>query len=149
MTAPIAATASRISSTPGVCGGDACVRATRIMVWLLLYLRRRGRTDADLLDAYPDLTPADLDAAWDYYRAHPVEIEQAVWSNTVAADHEPGVPVPAWAVVYARQIGLTDDQVRDAFDPPLDPALLDAAWEEYRLHPEQIDRRIAHNRLVA
>ncbi len=115
MTAASAATASRIASTPGVCGGETCIHGTRIMVWLLVYLRRRGRTDAALLDDSPGLTPAELDAAWDYYRRNPLEIEQAVWRNIVAADHEPGSPVPAWAVVCARLIGLTDDQVRDAF----------------------------------
>jgi uncharacterized protein (DUF433 family) len=26
----------RITKTPGICGGDACVRGTRIPVWLLL-----------------------------------------------------------------------------------------------------------------
>jgi uncharacterized protein (DUF433 family) len=144
-----ATVASRISSKPGVCGGEACIDGTRIMIWLLVYLRRRGRSDAALLDDYPGLTPADLDAAWDYYRRNPLEIEQAVWRNTVAADHEPGAPVLAWVVVVARLIGLTDDQIRDAFDPPLDPARLDAAWEEYRRHPEQIDRRIAQNRVAA
>ena len=144
-----ATAASRISSKPGVRGGEACIDGTRIMIWLLVYLRRRGRSDAALLDDYPGLTPADLDAAWDYYRRNPLEIEQAVWRNTVAADHEPGAPVLAWVVVVARLIGLTDDQIRDAFDPPLDPARLDAAWEEYRRHPEQIDRRIAQNRVAA
>ncbi|HVS34517.1 MAG TPA: DUF433 domain-containing protein [Gemmataceae bacterium] len=143
------ATASLISSTPGVCGGEACIRGTRIMVWLLVYMRRRGRTDADILDGYPGLTQADLDAAWDYYGQHATEIEQAIWRTNVAADCEPGALMPAWALVYARLIGLTDDQIRDSFDPPLDAAQLDAAWQEYRRHPEQIDRRIAQNRLVA
>jgi uncharacterized protein (DUF433 family) len=144
-----AAPGGGITSTPGVCGGQACVRGTRVMVWLLVYRQRRGQSDSALLADYPGLTPADLDAAWDYYRQHPAEIEQAIWHNTIAANHEPGTPVPAWAVVYARLIGLTDDEVRNAFDPPLAPADLDAAWQEYRRHPAQIDRRIAQNRLVA
>jgi len=95
------------------------------------------------------LTLPDLDAAWDNYRQHPAEIEQAIWQNTIADNHVSGTAVPAWAVVYARLLGLTDDQIRGAFDPPLAQAELDAAWEEYRRHPELIDRRIAQNRLVA
>src|SRR5260370_20982926 len=86
---------SGIPSTPGVCGGEACVRGTRVMVWLLVYRQRRGRSDAALLADYPGLTAADLDAAWDYYRQYPAEIEQAIWHNTVAANHEPGAAVPA------------------------------------------------------
>jgi uncharacterized protein (DUF433 family) len=141
--------ASSISSTANVCGGDACIRNTRIMVWLLVLQRRRGRSDTDLQYDYPGLALADLDAAWEYYRQHPAEIEQAIWQNTVAADHPPGTPVPAWAVVSARLLGLTDDQIRESFDPPLTLSELDEAWDEYRRHPEQIDRGIAQNRLVA
>ena len=95
MTAASAATASRISSTPGVCGGEACIRGTRIMVWLLVYFRRHGWTDAALLDAYPGLTSADLDAAWDYCARNATEIERAVWRNAVAAGHEPDATAPA------------------------------------------------------
>ena len=32
-----------IEKTPGVCGGDPCIRQTRIPVWLLEQLRRLGR----------------------------------------------------------------------------------------------------------
>ncbi len=149
MTTKEAVVAEQVTKTPGVVGGEACIRGTRIMVWLLVYFRRRGQTDSALLNAYPGLTTPDLDAAWDYYRRQPVEIEQAIWQNTVAANHQPGTPVPAWALVQARLLGLTDDQVCQAFDPPLTAGEVDAAWEEYRQHPEQIDRRIAQNRLVA
>ena len=37
--------AAAIQKTPGVCGGDARVRTTRIPVWLLVLSRRMGRTD--------------------------------------------------------------------------------------------------------
>jgi len=60
------------------------------------------------------LTLADLDNAWDYYRQYPAEIEQAIRQNTIAKNHVPGT---AAAVVYARLLGLTDDQIRGAFDP--------------------------------
>ena len=119
------------------------------MVWLLVVLRRRGRSDADLLSDYPSLSAEDLDAAWAYYRHHPAEIEQAIWVNTVAANHPAGADVAPGALVYARLIGLTDDQIREAFDPPLPKQALDAAWEQYRRHPEEIDRHIARYRLAA
>jgi uncharacterized protein (DUF433 family) len=70
-----------IRKTPGVCGGDACIRDTRIMVWLLVALKRQGQTDAALLESYPGLTGADLAAAWQYARQHPEEIEEAIAAN--------------------------------------------------------------------
>jgi uncharacterized protein (DUF433 family) len=142
-------TVAPISRTPGVCGGDACVRGTRIMVWLLVLARRRGQCDADLLADYPTLTPADLDAAWDYFRRNPAEIEQAIWVNTTAADHPPGAPVPPGDLVRARLLGLSDEEVRAAYEPPLEQAVLDAAWDLYRHDPEPIDRYVAQARLVA
>lgn len=68
----------RIRKTPGVCGGDACIRATRIPVWLLVGLRKLGSTEADLLAAYPGLSADDLSAAWRYYETHRQEIDDAI-----------------------------------------------------------------------
>ncbi len=73
--------ADRIAKTPNVCGGDACIRGTRIPVWLLAEWRRLGQTDAAILQGYPSLVPADLEAAWEYAAAHSEEIEEAVREN--------------------------------------------------------------------
>ena len=70
--------ADAIRSTPGVCGGAACVRHTRIPVWTLIGFQRLGRTEAELLGDYPSLSTADLDAVWAYYRDHTTEIDAAV-----------------------------------------------------------------------
>lgn len=70
-----------IRKTPGVCGGDACIRSTRIMVWLLVSYRRQGMTDSEFVENYPGLTTEDLRAAWEYQRQHPQEIEQAIKAN--------------------------------------------------------------------
>ena len=67
-----------ISKTPGVCGGDARIRNTHIPVWLVEAFRRSGATDEGLLNAYPDLTAADLELAREYSLQHPEEIDQAV-----------------------------------------------------------------------
>ena len=67
-----------IRKTPGVCGGSACVRDTRIAVWMLWRLRGLGRSDAQLLEDYPSLTPHDLAAAWDYAGRHAGEIRDAI-----------------------------------------------------------------------
>ena len=73
-----------IRSTDGVCGGDACIRNTRIMVWLLESLRRLGVSEADLLTYYPSLTAEDLVNAWQYVEAHPAEIDDAIRENADA-----------------------------------------------------------------
>jgi uncharacterized protein (DUF433 family) len=75
------ASTDRITKTPGVCGGDACVRGHRIPVWVLDGYRRLGMSDAELLDAYPTLEAADLKAAWEYAAAHVVEIDRAIREN--------------------------------------------------------------------
>lgn len=74
-------TTDRITKTPGVCGGDACIRGHRIPVWLLVGYHRLGKSDADLLGDYPTLTAADLQAAWEYAAANPEEIDDDIRTN--------------------------------------------------------------------
>src|ERR1700733_13542580 len=88
-----------IQKTPNVCGGAARIRQNRITVWMLVLDRKLGMTDAEILNSFPTLTDADLDAAWGYYRANPVEIEQAIWLNDTAANVPDGVQPPAWVIV--------------------------------------------------
>jgi uncharacterized protein (DUF433 family) len=75
------ATASWISKKPDRCGGDACVRDSRIPVWVLIGYRRLGATDAEILKAYPSLGPTDLEAAWAYADANMEEIDRALREN--------------------------------------------------------------------
>ena len=67
-----------IQTTPGVCGGHACVRNTRIPVWTLVSLRHQGATEQELLSNYPGLTLGDLTAVWGYYYNHKSEIDQII-----------------------------------------------------------------------
>ncbi|MGB3769233.1 MAG: DUF433 domain-containing protein [Phormidesmis sp.] len=67
-----------IQKTPGVCGGEARIRNTRIPVWVLVSLRQQGADNAELLRNYPGLTQADLESAWAYHAQHSDEIEQAI-----------------------------------------------------------------------
>jgi uncharacterized protein (DUF433 family) len=77
--------ASWVQKTPGVCGGDACIRDTRIAVWMLVQARRLGLSDAAQRSRFdPPLTQADLEAAWDYYEHHREEIDQAIRENEEA-----------------------------------------------------------------
>jgi len=73
-----AGTKSWIRKTPGVCGGEPCVRNTRHTVAGLVEWKKQGLTDARILEHHPDLTQADLEAAWAYYATHREEIEQAI-----------------------------------------------------------------------
>jgi uncharacterized protein (DUF433 family) len=75
------ATTDRVTKTPGVCGGDACIRRHRIPVWVLVGYRRLGKSDLELLRDYPSLTPSDLEAAWEYAAANAPEIDRAVREN--------------------------------------------------------------------
>lgn len=74
-------TASWISKMPGRCGGDACVRDHRITVWGLVRSRQLGMSDSEIMESVQGLTPADLEAAFEYAEAHPEEIEQAIREN--------------------------------------------------------------------
>jgi uncharacterized protein (DUF433 family) len=74
----------RIIKTPGVCGGNACIRGTRITVWGLAAWRTRGLADAAIMERVQGLTQADLEAAWQYAAAHPQEIDDAIRRNEEA-----------------------------------------------------------------
>jgi uncharacterized protein (DUF433 family) len=70
-----------VRKTPDVCGGDACIRETRIMVWLLVDIMNAGISDPEILEGYPTLTARDLDSAREYYRLHAEEIDNLIASQ--------------------------------------------------------------------
>ena len=72
---------SWISKKPDRCGGDACVRDTRITVWGLAAYRRLGLADAEIAQSVQGLTAADLEAAWSYAASNEVEIDAAIRAN--------------------------------------------------------------------
>ena len=67
-----------IRKTPGIQGGDACVRDTRHAVSGLVQWRRLGLEDQQILERHPDLSQGDLEAAWSYYSQNPEEIDRAI-----------------------------------------------------------------------
>ena len=73
-----------IESHPDVCGGEACVVRTRIPVWILEQARRLGKSDSELLAAYPTLGPEDLSNAWAYVGKHREEIDKQIMKNEAA-----------------------------------------------------------------
>lgn len=72
---------SWIQKTPGICGGRACVRNSRITVWGLVNYRRLGASDETVLESIAGLTPDDLRTAWDYYRENKAEIDADIREN--------------------------------------------------------------------
>ena len=56
----------RIEINPDVMMGKPVIRGTRIPVEVILRKLAEGATEADLMDAYPRLTHADMKAALAY-----------------------------------------------------------------------------------
>ena len=81
MTAPVKTMGSWVQKTPGVCGGRACIRDTRITVWGLVIDRQHGLTDEEILANIEGLTLQDLQAGWDYYAKRPAEINDDIREN--------------------------------------------------------------------
>lgn len=138
---------SLIQKSPGVVGGSACIRSTRISVSGLITSRKLGYSDEDLLEAHPGLTLEDLAAAWEYYGQHPIEIEREIWFNDTSANVPDGEPVPNWVLVAGKRLGLSDEELCELFVPPITAADVAAAWQAYRADPIRIDREIAENTL--
>ena len=70
-----------IEKTPGICGGDARIKNTRIPVWGLVRTKELVKNDEKLLEAYPNLTMTDLENAWTYYQNNYREIDDSIAEN--------------------------------------------------------------------
>lgn len=71
-------TTRSVQKTPGICGGHARIRSTRIPIWTLISLQNQGAEDAELLRNFPALTPFDLTVARAYYASHAEEIDHVI-----------------------------------------------------------------------
>ena len=56
----------RIIFTPGMMGGQACIRGMRIPVALVVNLVANGMERAEIIEEYPDLEPEDITQALQY-----------------------------------------------------------------------------------
>ncbi len=56
----------RITFTPGVMGGQACIRGMRIPVSLIVNLVANGMTTEEIIKEYPDIEPEDIKDALQY-----------------------------------------------------------------------------------
>jgi uncharacterized protein (DUF433 family) len=70
-----------IRKTPGLAGGSACIRNTRIAVWTLISLMNQGADDQELLRNFPGLNLRDLEVSRSYYANLKEEIDTEIESN--------------------------------------------------------------------
>jgi len=56
----------RISINPQVCHGKACIRGTRVMIFVILDNLAAGVPREELLESYPSLQELDIQAALAY-----------------------------------------------------------------------------------
>jgi uncharacterized protein (DUF433 family) len=56
----------RITFDPAVMGGKPCIRGIRVTVGMVVGLIAAGRTEAEILRAYPYIEPGDVQAALAY-----------------------------------------------------------------------------------
>ena len=75
---------SWVHKTPDVCGGDPCIRDTRVTVHGLVEWRQTGLSDLEILHAISGLTRDDLEAAWEYYDHHRDEIDEIIRADREA-----------------------------------------------------------------
>jgi uncharacterized protein (DUF433 family) len=56
----------RITVSPEICHGRACIRGTRIMVSVILDNLAAGLLHQEIIDSYPPVTDEDIQAAVSY-----------------------------------------------------------------------------------
>jgi uncharacterized protein (DUF433 family) len=66
---------NRITHDPGVMGGRPCIRGLRVTVGTIMGLLASGRTQGEILVAYPYLEPEDVQAALAYAAWRTKEID--------------------------------------------------------------------------
>lgn len=66
---------TRITHDPAVMGGRPCIRGMRVTVGTILGLLASGKTEQEILQAYPYLEPGDVQAALSYAAWRTQEME--------------------------------------------------------------------------
>lgn len=61
---------ARITQTPGQCGGRPCIRGMRIRVTDILEMLAANVSIAEVLEDFPDLEPADIQACLLFARSN-------------------------------------------------------------------------------
>jgi uncharacterized protein (DUF433 family) len=64
-----------IRKVEGICAGRPCIDGTRVRVVNVVFFHQEGYTTEQILEKYPDLTPAQVHAALTYYYDNQEEID--------------------------------------------------------------------------
>ena len=84
-----------IRETPGVSGGYPCIGHTRVPVRLIVEMYRRTGSLDRIAEFYDMLTREQIQAALDYYKAHPERVDEDIERNRRAREEITGRPWPA------------------------------------------------------
>ena len=77
----------RITKTPDVCGGKACIAGHRIRVMdIVMRHEDLGTSPDEIVAAYPDLSPSDVHSALAYYFDNVDEIRGDIRRNDNIAE---------------------------------------------------------------
>ncbi len=72
-------TENRITRTPGICGGKACIAGHRVRVLdVVAWHEHLGMTPDEIVSHVPTITLGDVHAALAYYFDHIEEIQQEI-----------------------------------------------------------------------
>ena len=74
----------RITLEPGKRGGKPCIRGLRITVQDVLDWLASGRSEAQIVDDYPELTAEDIRAVLSYAGPHPSPLPKGEGVNAPA-----------------------------------------------------------------
>jgi len=75
-----------ITCTPGVAGGKPCIAGTRIRVQDIVIRIELGESPDEIVQAYPQLTLADIHAALAYYYDNRAAIDQQIREGEALAE---------------------------------------------------------------
>jgi len=85
MAAPTLVSHPHVVKQADYCGGKASIDDTRIRVMNVVFLHKQGKSEAEILETYPDLSRAQVYAALTYYYDHVEEIEAELRADEAAA----------------------------------------------------------------
>ena len=80
-------TENRITRTPGICGGKACIAGHRVRVLdVVAWHEHQGMTPDEIVSHVPTITLGDVHAALAYYFDHIEEIQQEMRDERAFAE---------------------------------------------------------------
>ena len=79
-----------ITRTPGMRGGQPCIRGTGIPVWLVAGYATQGFSVAEIAEMYPHITELQVQDALAYYAAHRPEVDAVI-------EEQNAYPVEPWS----------------------------------------------------